>query len=124
MLKEFKTFITRGSVIDLAIGVLIGGAFNAIVAALNDTILSPLIGLFIGGINLQHSLILTVGKAQFRFGAFLQSIITFLITAFVIFLIVKAINKLRPAVESAPPAPSETDYLREIRDLLAKKEQD
>lgn len=124
MLKEFKTFITRGSVIDLAIGVLIGGAFNAIVAALNDTILSPLIGLFIGGINLQHSLILTVGKAQFRFGAFLQSVITFLITAFVIFLIVKAINKLRPPVESAPAAPSETDYLREIRDLLAEKKED
>ncbi|KRL11652.1 large conductance mechanosensitive channel protein MscL [Schleiferilactobacillus perolens] len=122
MIKEFKEFISRGSVIDLAIGVLIGGAFNAVVAALNTTLLSPLIGLFLGGVNLQNSLIFKVGSAQFKVGAFLQSAITFLITAFVIFLIVKAMNKLRPPKEAAPVGPTETDYLKEIRDLLATKE--
>ncbi|HAY52626.1 large conductance mechanosensitive channel protein MscL [Schleiferilactobacillus harbinensis] len=122
MIKEFKEFISRGSVIDLAVGVLIGGAFNAIVTSLNDTLLSPLVGLFTGGLSLEKNLILTIGKTHLRFGAFLQSVITFLITAFVIFLIVKALNKLRKPKEAAPAGPTEADYLREIRDLLAEKE--
>ncbi|KRM28142.1 large conductance mechanosensitive channel protein MscL [Schleiferilactobacillus harbinensis] len=122
MIKEFKEFISRGSVIDLAVGVLIGGAFNAIVTSLNDTLLSPLVGLFTGGLSLEKNLILTIGKTHLRFGAFLQSVITFLITAFVIFLIVKALNKLRKPKKAAPAGPTEADYLREIRDLLAEKE--
>lgn len=122
MIKEFKEFISRGNVIDLAVGVLIGGAFNAIVTSLNDTLLSPLVGLFTGGLSLEKNLILTIGKTHLRFGAFLQSVITFLITAFVIFLIVKALNKLRKPKEAAPAGPTEADYLREIRDLLAEKE--
>ncbi|GEK05626.1 large conductance mechanosensitive channel protein MscL [Schleiferilactobacillus harbinensis] len=122
MIKEFKEFISQGNVIDLAVGVLIGGAFNAIVTSLNDTLLSPLVGLFTGGLSLEKNLILTIGKTHLRFGAFLQSVITFLITAFVIFLIVKALNKLRKPKEAAPAGPTEADYLREIRDLLAEKE--
>ena len=87
MLKEFKQFIARGNVIDLAVGVIIGAAFTAIVKSLVKNLINPLIGLFIGRIDLSN-LTLKVGEANFRYGSFLNSIINFLIISFIVFLIV------------------------------------
>ena len=122
MLKEFKQFIARGNVIDLAVGVIIGAAFTAIVQSLVKNLLNPLIGLFIGGIDLSN-LTLKVGEANFKYGSFLNSIINFLIISFIVFLIVKAVNKFtKKEEEEAPATPTEVDYLKEIRDLLKEKE--
>lgn len=116
MLKEFKDFISRGNVIDLAVGVIIGGAFNKIVTALTKYILNPFIGLFLGHINLSS---IVIGK--FQIGDFLNAVIEFLIISFVVFLIVKGINKLHhPQEQSAQPSPEQMSekYLEEIRDYL------
>lgn len=121
MLKEFKQFIARGNVIDLAVGVIIGAAFIAIVQSLVKDLINPLIGLFIGRIDLSN-LTLKVGGANFRYGSFLNSIINFLIISFIVFLIVKAVNKFTKKEEETPAAPTETDYLKEICDLLKEKE--
>lgn len=122
MLKEFKQFIARGNVIDLAVGVIIGAAFTAIVKSLVKNLINPLIGLFIGGIDLSN-LTLKVGEANFKYGSFLNSIINFLIISFIVFLIVKAVNKFtKKEEEEAPATPTEVDYLKEIRDLLKEKE--
>lgn len=122
MLKEFKKFIARGNVIDLAVGVIIGAAFTAIVQSLVTNLINPLIGLFVGRINLSN-LVLQVGDAKFKYGSFLNSVINFLIIAFVVFLIVKAVNKSTKKEEKeAPATPTEVDYLKEIRDLLKEKE--
>ncbi|WP_281681394.1 large-conductance mechanosensitive channel protein MscL [Lactobacillus gallinarum] len=122
MLKEFKQFIARGNVIDLAVGVIIGAAFTAIVQSLVKNLINPLIGLFIGGIDLSN-LTLKVGEANFKYGSFLNSIINFLIISFIVFLIVKAVNKFtKKEEEEAPATPTEVDYLKEIRDLLKEKE--
>lgn len=121
MLKEFKQFIARGNVIDLAVGVIIGAAFTAIVKSLVKNLINPLIGLFIGRIDLSN-LTLKVGEANFRYGSFLNSIINFLIISFIVFLIVKAVNKFTKKEEETPAAPTEVDYLKEIRDLLKEKE--
>ena len=122
MLKEFKQFIARGNVIDLAVGVIIGAAFTAIVKSLVKNLINPLIGLFIGRIDLSN-LTLKVGEANFRYGSFLNSIINFLIISFIVFLIVKAVNKFTKKEEEETPAtPTEVDYLKEIRDLLKEKE--
>ncbi|AXX64043.1 large conductance mechanosensitive channel protein MscL [Bombilactobacillus bombi] len=121
MLKEFKEFISRGNVIDLAVGVIIGGAFNKIVSALTKYILNPFIGLFLGHINLSS---LTIG--MFKIGDFLNAVIEFLIISFVVFLIVKAINKLHHPQNEAPAQPSpeqmSEQYLEEIRDLLKQNQ--
>lgn len=107
MLKEFKEFAMRGNVMDLAVGVIIGGAFGAIVASLVNDILMPLVGLALGGIDFS-SLAIQVGAATIKYGAFIQAIVNFLIIAFVIFLIVRAMNRLRgPA--PAPAAPITKD---------------
>ena len=122
MLKEFKQFIARGNVIDLAVGVIIGAAFTAIVKSLVKNLINPLIGLFIGGIDLSN-LTLKVGEANFKYGSFLNSIINFLIISFIVFLIVKAVNKFtKKEEEEAPATPTEGDDLKEIRDLLKEKE--
>ena len=122
MLKEFKQFIARGNVIDLAVGVIIGAAFTAIVKSLVKNLINPLIGLFIGRIDLSN-LTLKVGEANFRYGSFLNSIINFLIISFIVFLIVKAVNKFTKKEEEETPAvPTEVDYLKEMRDLLKEKE--
>lgn len=92
-IKEFKAFIARGNVIDMAVGVVIGAAFGAIVTSLVDNIIMPLIGILIGGINFE-SLSITVGGAEVKYGMFIQSIVNFLIIAFVIFLVIKQIGKL------------------------------
>ncbi len=102
MLKEFKEFIMRGNVLDLAVAVIIGGAFGKIVASFVDDILMPLIGLLLGRVDFS-SLAWTVGEASVRYGAFIQTLVDFLIIAAAVFLIVKAIS----AVEKpAPPAPA------------------
>lgn len=124
MLKEFKEFISRGNVLDLAVGVIIGSAFTAIVTSLVENLINPLIGIFLGKIDLSN-LIFSIGEAHFKFGAFLNSIINFLIIAFVVFLIVKAVNKALPKKEEAPadPEPSaEEKYLEEIVALLKKQD--
>lgn len=123
MLKEFKEFISRGNVLDLAVGVIIGSAFTAIVTSLVENLINPLIGIFLGKIDLSN-LVFSIGDAHFKFGAFLNSIINFLIIAFVVFLIVKAVNKALPKKEEAPadPEPSaEEKYLEEIVALLKKQ---
>ena len=125
MLKEFKDFIAKGNVLDLAVAVIIGGAFAAIVKSLTDDIIMPLIGLILGGVNFA-SLSFKVGEAVVAYGNFIQAIINFLLIAFVLFMIVRSLNKMnaRKAKEAAaapPPAPSdEVVLLREIRDLLRR----
>ena len=104
--KEFKEFIMRGNVMDLAVGVIIGGAFSAIVTSLVDDVIGPIIGMICGGIDFSH-LAITVGSAQLMIGNFIQAIINFLIVALVIFSIVKAFNKAnslakKPEEEAAP----------------------
>jgi len=104
MLKDFKSFVLRGNVLDLAVAVIIGGAFGKIVGSLVNDIIMPLIGLVMGGVNFSE-LSVTVGAAVVTWGAFVQTVIDFLVIAFVIFMIVKAANKLqKPA--PAPAAPS------------------
>jgi large conductance mechanosensitive channel len=96
----------RGNVIDLAVGVIIGGAFGKIVASLVDNIIMPLIGLLIGGVDFS-TLAFTVGSAQVKYGLFIQNIIDFLIIAFVIFLIVRAFNRMRKPAPAAAPTTKE-----------------
>lgn len=103
MLKEFKEFVLRGNVLDLAVAVIIGGAFGKIVGSLVNDIIMPLIGLVMGGINFSE-LSITVGAAVVKWGAFVQTIIDFLVIAFVIFMIVKAANNMKKAPAPAAPA--------------------
>lgn len=122
-IKEFKEFISRGSVIDLAVAVVIGGAFTKIVNSLVDDIIMPIIGVIIGGINFEN-LMVTVGTAEIKYGMFIQAVVNFLLIALVIFTIIKAINKFKKKEEEKPEepaAPSEDIVLlTEIRDLLRK----
>ncbi|MEJ7738653.1 MAG: large-conductance mechanosensitive channel protein MscL [Chitinophagaceae bacterium] len=121
MLKEFKEFVFRGNVIDLAVGIVIGAAFGAIVTAVVDNILMPIVGLITGGIDFK-SLMYTFGKTELKYGMFIQATVTFLIIAFFLFLVIKIANRFRvkEAVEpSAPPPPTTTELLlMEIRDSL------
>jgi len=106
MLKEFKEFVMRGNVLDLAVAVIIGGAFGKIISSLVNDIIMPLIGIIIGGIDFS-ALILTVGSAKVTYGNFLNAVIDFLVIAFVIFLIVKSANSMKkPAPAPAPAAPA------------------
>lgn len=125
MLKEFRAFIERGNVVDLAVAVIIGGAFGAIVNSLVNDIFMPAIGMIIGGIDFT-SLALTVGEEQILYGNFIQAIVNFVIIAFALFLMVRAVNRLQgaqeEAVEEAPPEPPvEEKLLTEIRDLLKER---
>ncbi len=121
LLNEFKTFITKGNIIDLAIGVIIGGAFSGLVTSLLDNIISPILGFFsYGGIN---GFSITLWKAELRIGAFFMDVVNFIIMAAVVFLMMKAvnalINKVKKEQAAAPPKPSkEEELLTEIRDLL------
>lgn len=119
---EFKKFIARGNVMDLAVGVIMGSAFGKIVSSLVDDILMPLIGMIIGGIDFSN-LSITIKDANIKYGMFIQNAIDFLIIAFCIFLIVKFVNKLTHKQEEKPAPPvksSEEKLLEEIRDLLKK----
>ena len=137
MLKEFREFIQRGNVMDLAVGVIIGGAFGKIVSSLVDDMLMPVISLATGGVDFANKFIPLKGQtatdleaakkegAVFAWGLFVNNIIQFLIIAFAIFMIVKGMNKMQKAkVEepAAPPAPAEdVALLTEIRDLLKSR---
>ena len=127
MIKEFKEFISKGNVMDMAVGIIIGGAFTAIVTALVESILMPIIGAISGGKSVADMSI-TVGNAAIGYGAFIQAIIDFLLIAWVLFMIIKAINKAKAAamkeVEEEPeeePTPADIELLTEIRDLLKAK---
>jgi len=116
MLGEFKEFATKGSLMDMAVGIIIGAAIGKMVGALVDNILMPLIGIVMGGVDFS-SLSIAVGKAQIGYGSFIQALIDFIIVAFVIFMIIKALNKAKQgATEEA--SPDEVALLTEIRDLL------
>lgn len=145
MLKEFKEFINRGNVIDLAIAVIIGGAFGAITTSLVNEVIMPVIGLLVGGMDFSalgiilkdaelYSSIpeaIEAGAPVLAYGAFINTIINFLIIAFALFMVVKAVNQMQEmrkkeeVVEEAPAAPpepsAEEQLLTEIRDLLAKE---
>ena len=127
MLKEFKEFISRGSVLDLAVGVIIGGAFSAIVTSLVDNVFMPVIGMIIGGLDFT-SLAIQVGDSKLMYGAFIQSVIDFLLVALCLFLFIKAINKVKNIGNrgkkdedaSEVVKPEDVQLLEEIRDLLKK----
>ena len=141
MLNEFKAFIAKGNVVDLAVGIIIGAAFTAIVSSLVGDLINPIIGLVTGGVDFSNLYIdlsgtnpvslaaaRESGAPVFAYGAFITAIINFLIIAWVVFLIVKAVNRLKEAAArkdaeeaaAAPGGPSELDILMEIRDLLKR----
>ncbi len=123
MIQEFKAFIAKGNVLDLAVAVIIGGAFGAIVTSLVNDIIMPLIGVILGGTDFT-TLAITVGDASITYGNFIQAIINFLIIAFVIFMIVRTTNNMKKKEEAkpaAPKGPSTEELLAEIRDLLKTK---
>lgn len=134
MLQEFKKFAMRGNVIDMAVGIIIGGAFGKIVSSIVGDLIMPIIGLFVGGVNFTDlKLVLkeaqtvgetTIPEISLNYGAFIQATFDFLIIAFAIFMLIKAINKLNKKKEEAPApaAPAEDiQLLSEIRDLLKEK---
>ena len=119
--EEFKAFISKGDVVSMAVGLMVGSAFTAIITALNVNVLTPLLGILMGGINFAD-ITFTVGSAIVEIGLFIQAIINFLIVGFVLFLVVKAFNKARNAkADEEAEGPSEVDLLGEIKDLLEKK---
>lgn len=143
MLNEFKDFIARGNVMDMAVGIIIGAAFTAIVSSLVADLINPFIGLFTGGIDFTNMYFVLsgdvspnasldaareAGAAVFAYGAFVMAVINFLIIAFVVFMLVRTVNKIKDtamkpkaAAEAAPAGPSELDILMQIRDQLAKQ---
>ncbi|MDX1909787.1 MAG: large-conductance mechanosensitive channel protein MscL [Bacteroidia bacterium] len=135
MLKEFREFISRGNVLDLAVGVVIGGAFGAIVDSFVKDIIMPPLGLLIGGVDFSAlKIVLQAASADgataevaIRYGAFINLIINFLIVALAVFAVVKAYNASQkkaetPAADAAPPAPTASEtLLAEIRDLLKQR---
>jgi len=142
MMQEFRDFIAKGNVMDMAVGIIIGAAFTAIVTSLVGDLINPIIGLFMGGIDFTNNYAVLsgdvaeglsleaareTGAAVFAYGAFIMAIINFLIIAFVVFMLVRYVNRLKEkaakeeeAAEEAPAGPSEVDLLTEIRDALAK----
>ncbi|HEY0105322.1 MAG TPA: large conductance mechanosensitive channel protein MscL [Rhizomicrobium sp.] len=134
MFKEFRTFVMRGNVVDLAVGVVIGAAFTAIVNSLVKDVLTPPLGLILGGIDLSNFFIVLkgshatsslkaatdAGAVTLNYGLFINTIMNFLIVAFVLFLLLRQINKLKEPAPGAPPAqdPEDIRLLREIRDSL------
>jgi large conductance mechanosensitive channel len=123
MLNEFKAFIAKGNVMDLAVGIILGAAFTAIVTSLVDDLINPIIGLIIGGIDFS-AWGFKIGEASFNVGNFINAIIKFLIVAWVVFLLVKAVNRMKEGLikkeeAAAPPAgPTQEQLLTEIRDAL------
>jgi len=120
--QEFKTFAVKGNVMDLAVAVIIGGAFGKIVSSLVGDLIMPLVGLLMGGINFA-GLQIQLGKAEIKYGAFLQNVVDFIIIAFALFLVIRAINRLHKKKEEVvviekPQASKEELLLTEIRDLL------
>ena len=136
MLKEFKDFIAKGNVMDLAVGIIIGAAFTAIVGSLVSDLINPIIGLILNGVNFSNMFIdlsgtnpatmaaaKESGAAVFAYGSFITAVINFVIIAFVVFMLVKAVNKVKgpaPVVEAAPAGPTEVDLLKDILVALKK----
>ena len=135
IVSEFKAFITRGNVMDMAVGIIIGGAFTAIVQSLVNDLLMPVIGALFGGVDFttlryvirEADEAAGIAEASIKYGSFLQAIVNFLLIAIVIFLLVKGINKMRRKKEEPAPAPApapepseEVKLLTEIRDALKK----
>jgi large conductance mechanosensitive channel len=120
MFKEFKDFAMRGNVVDLAVGVIIGGAFGKIIASLVNDVLFPLIGLLLGGINFAEKSV-TVGAAVIMYGAFIQSIIDFVIVAFVIFLLIRTMNRMQKPAPAAEPTTRECPYCTTTISIKAKR---
>ena len=137
MLREFREFIARGNVFELAVGIIIGAAFTAIVNSVVEDLINPIIGVFTGGIDFNNLFVSLTGEdyasveaaeaagaAVIRYGSFVTAVINFLIIAWVVFLMVRAINRIRGRTETAeqtedaPPPPSQEALLTEIRDLL------
>lgn len=134
MLNEFKEFILRGNAFDMAVGIIIGAAFSAVITSLVEDVIMPIVGFFMGGVDFANNFI-NLGDGQFDtlqaakdagapvigYGALLNTIITLIIVGFVLFMMIKAINKASKAKEEAPAAPAEdVVLLGEIRDLLKK----
>lgn len=142
MLKEFKDFIAKGNVMDMAVGIIIGAAFTAIVKSLVADLINPIVGLFMGGVDLVNTFFVIgggdteyasleaareAGVAAFAYGSFIMAVINFLIIAFVVFMLVRYVNKVKAAsekpvevVEEAPAGPTELDLLKEIAASLKK----
>jgi large conductance mechanosensitive channel len=132
MMSEFRDFAMRGNVVDMAVGIVIGGAFGKIVSSFVNDVLMPPIGMAVGGVDFKD-LALTLKEASgdvaavtLNYGSFIQTVIDFIIIAFAIFMVVKAMNKLKKKEEAAPPPPppepsTEEKLLTEIRDLLRKE---
>ena len=138
MLKEFKEFAVKGNVVDMAVGIIIGGAFGTIVQSLVKDVLMPPIGLLLGGVDFSGLFLVLKGEGEFNtvaeaaaagavtinYGVFLNNVISFMIVAFAVFMLIKGINKLKreqPAAPAAPPpTPEDVLLLREIRDSLKK----
>ncbi|MCV2882854.1 large conductance mechanosensitive channel protein MscL [Actibacterium sp. XHP0104] len=143
MLKEFKDFIARGNVMDMAVGIIVGAAFTAIVKSMVDDLINPIIGLIIGGIDFSNMFVVLKGEggyaslaeareagaAVFAYGSFIMAGLNFLIIAFVVFMLVRYVNKVKEAAirkeaaapePEAPKAPTQEELLAEIRDLLKK----
>ncbi|WP_298493030.1 large conductance mechanosensitive channel protein MscL [uncultured Maritimibacter sp.] len=142
MLKEFRNFIARGNVMDMAVGIIVGAAFTAIVSSLVADLINPIIGLFTGGIDFTNNYAVLsgdvaegasleaareTGASIFAYGSFIMAVINFLIIAFVVFMLVRMVNKIKEAAEgpaeptpeaAAPPPPPEVALLTEIRDAL------
>lgn len=118
MFNEFKKFIARGNVLELAVGVIVGGAFSSIVTSLVNNIFTPLIGLVVGGVDFSN-LSITFKDTKIMYGAFIQSVIDFLIVAFCLFIVVRTVNKITHKKEEVKDAKSaELKTLEEIRDIL------
>lgn len=120
MLKEFRDFTLRGNVMDLAVAVIIGGAFGKIIASLVNDVLFPLIGLILGGVNLAEK-VFHVKDAVIKYGVFLQSIIDFTIIAFVIFLIIRTMNRMKKAQPAGAPTTKECPYCVSTISIKAKR---
>ena len=136
MIKEFKEFISKGNVMDLAVGIIIGAAFTAIVNSLVGDLINPIIGLILGGVNFSDMFVdlsgtnpatmaaaKDAGAAVFAYGSFITAIINFLIIAFVVFMLVKMMNRIMPKpapAAEAPKGPTQEELLTQIRDALRK----
>ncbi len=144
MLQEFRDFIAKGNVMDMAVGIIIGAAFTAIVKSMVDDLINPIVGLFLGGVDFTDQFVVLRGEGQFAsleaareagaavfaYGSFIMAVINFLIIAFVVFMLVRYVNKVKDAAtrkeeeapaEAAPAGPTELDLLTEIRDSLARR---
>jgi large conductance mechanosensitive channel len=143
MFKEFRDFIARGNVMDMAVGIIMGAAFTTIVNSMVKDLLNPVIGIFTGGVDFSALYVnlsgeefdslaaaQEAGAATFNYGMFINAVINFLIVAFVVFLLVKNVNKIKDAAQKEeatkasaepPPKPPEIELLSEIRDLLKQK---